>query len=99
MNLFRPVQAEPERRPVDVAGIVGLWASALTVLAAVLIFRALADQPCTAAAACLLPPIYLAVKPLLVVACLVFLVRAAIGTLIRLIRRNKRARRRRPARS
>lgn len=68
------------------ADVPRVWAAAILVVVAALVFRGMANQPCSATSGCLLPPIYLALKPLLILGALAAIGRAVIVTLAGLFR-------------
>jgi hypothetical protein len=56
----------PTKPKLAVGDLFKFWLAIGVILAAIFIFRAYADQPCTTATACLAPTFYVALKPLLV---------------------------------
>jgi len=84
----------PSRRPVRPSGRSGpsfgallkLWFGTAIVLVAILVFRSIANQPCTTGI-CLVPLFYQGLKPLLVLGVIASIGIGAIGTLIWIVRR------------
>ncbi|MFF2053313.1 nuclease-related domain-containing protein [Leifsonia sp. NPDC058194] len=60
--------------------LLGLWLTTAAAIGAILIIRDLAAQPCTGPAACMLPALYSAWKPLLIVAGIALIGRAVLLT-------------------
>lgn len=90
----------PARRPAGCNGPTGrailkdllrLWAVAGTVLVGILILRAIANQPCSSPAGCVLPSVYAAWKPLLILAGIAFSGMAIAGTVLGAMRAAARA--------
>lgn len=81
----RPARKPPQKRPSGGRGGILLlpWIQAAAVIGAILIVRAFANEPCTSPTACLLPPLYLAWKPLLILLAVAVVLRAAIATVRR----------------
>lgn len=86
----RPARPRPVRKPHQrrssgsrVAGLLQPWLEAARVIGAILIVRAFADAPCASPTACLLPPLYLAWKPLLILLAASVVLRAVIATVRR----------------
>ncbi len=48
--------------------VLKLWFAVAIIVFAILTFRSMANQPCVSAIGCLIPPLYLGLKPLLVLA-------------------------------
>ncbi|WP_158865214.1 nuclease-related domain-containing protein [Leifsonia sp. AG29] len=67
--------------------LVRLWAATVVTVVAVLVFRSMANQPCPTTTVCLLPPLYLTLKPLLMVAGMGMIGLAVAGSLLALVRR------------
>ncbi|WP_431218525.1 nuclease-related domain-containing protein [Leifsonia xyli] len=83
----RPARTGSKRSPTSRLGdIARLWGAAIFVLVAILIFRGMANQPCTTPSGCFLPPIYLGLKPLLIFGAVAALGMAVVGTLVGLVR-------------
>jgi hypothetical protein len=57
---------------------------------AISILRGVADQPCTSPITCVIPSLYLAFKPLLILGAIAAIGAGAIGTLVWLVRRVSR---------
>lgn len=72
--------------------IIRLWFTTAVIVVAILAFRGFANQPCTTPTACILPAVYLALKPLLILFGLAVLGRAAYAT-VRLLSVGKSTRR------
>ncbi|WP_157780365.1 NERD domain-containing protein [Leifsonia xyli] len=90
----RPEASQPRRAGKRVAGgIARLWGAAVLVIVGILVFRGLANQPCAAPTVCLLPPIYLALKPALLLVGLAAVGMAIVGTVLGLLRALVSARR------
>jgi len=90
----RPGASQPRRGGKRVGGgIARLWGAAVLVVVGILVFRGLANQPCAAPTLCLLPPIYLALKPALLLAGIAAVGIAIVGTVFGLFRALVSARR------
>lgn len=78
----RPVRKPPQRRSPGgtVGSLLGPWMQAAAIIGAILVVRAFANEPCTSPTACLLPPLYLAWKPLLIVLAAAVVLRAVVFT-------------------
>lgn len=59
---------------------VRLWCATAFIVIAILVFRGIANQPCLSAASCILPAVYLAWKPLLVLLGVIVVGRAVFLT-------------------
>ena len=77
------------RKPTA-ADMLRLWFGAAIIIGACLVLRGVADQTCTSTISCMLPPIYLALKPLLIFACAVTGLGTLIGTLVLMVRARPR---------
>lgn len=66
--------------------LVRWWAVAVVVVIGVLAIRAIADQPCGTPITCVVPPAYIAARPLLLLLAAVTVGRALIGTILRSMR-------------
>ncbi len=69
---YRPRRTAPAARQ-DARGptmldVLKLWFAVAIIVFAILTFRSMANQPCVSAIGCLIPPLYLGLKPLLVLA-------------------------------
>ncbi len=81
---------QPTRRPTArkaptparsvLPDIIRVWVAAAVIIVALFIFRGIADQPCDSPAACILPSVYLAWKPLLMLLGVAVVGRGAIST-------------------
>ncbi|TDP99013.1 MULTISPECIES: nuclease-related domain-containing protein [unclassified Leifsonia] len=71
---------QARRRRASRSQLVRLWAGAAIAVTAILIIRGMANAPCTTPTGCILPAIYLAWKPLLIVGGVVAIARAMFGT-------------------
>jgi hypothetical protein len=67
--------------------LLKLWFAVALIISAILIIRGMANQPCTSPVACMLPPIYLVFKPLLVVGAIGSIGFGVVGTLVWFVRR------------
>jgi hypothetical protein len=76
----RPTAARPASRRSALPEMVRLWSVTAFIVIAMLIFRGMADQPCLSPASCILPAVYLAWKPLLMILVVVVVGRAAFLT-------------------
>ncbi|MGN6760212.1 MAG: nuclease-related domain-containing protein [Leifsonia sp.] len=74
--------------------MVRLWCATAFVVIAILVFRGIANQPCLSPASCLLPSVYLAWKPLLMLLGIVAVGRAGFRTVRLQSTRSSVARRR-----
>ena len=94
----RPRAATRNRKPVQrksrttatVLDLLKMWIGIGLVFAVLLVFREIANQPCTSPMACFVPMFYLGLKPLLILGALAFLGLGAIGTLVWIVRRATR---------
>ncbi len=78
-NGARPSGRNRKPAPAD---FLRLWFVAAIIIGACLVLRGVADQACTSTISCMLPPIYLALKPLLIFAGVVTALGTLIGTLV-----------------
>jgi hypothetical protein len=81
----RPKTPRAAPRPSVLPEIMRRWFGAAVIIAAILIFRGIADQPCQSATACIVPAVYLAWKPLLILAGAVVIGRAVFFTARRML--------------
>jgi hypothetical protein len=65
--------------------IFRVWLAATFIISCLLIFRSVANQPCATPVACILPSVYLAWKPLLILFGVAVVGRALIST-VRILR-------------
>jgi hypothetical protein len=94
----RRIRATPRRAPArnterrrETSGdLLKLWFAVGLVILAIIILRGVANQPCTSPISCVIPPLYLAMKPLLVLIAIAAIGTGAIGTLVWLVRRVSR---------
>jgi hypothetical protein len=70
--------------------LVKIWTGIGLALAGILVFREIANQPCTSSVVCLVPMFYVALKPLLMLGALALLCLGVIGTVVWMVRRAKR---------
>jgi hypothetical protein len=66
--------------------IIQLWLATALIIAALFIFRSIANQPCGSPAVCLVPAVYVTLKPFLMLVGVAVVGRAVIVTVRRLVR-------------
>ncbi|MFM9920421.1 nuclease-related domain-containing protein [Lacisediminihabitans sp. H27-G8] len=92
------VRSAPRRRTatgsrrtgLSTVDLIKLWMSIAVVVVVILLFRDLANQPCTTPLSCLVPPLYLGFKPLLqlvLVGTVGIGIIRTLGWMLRLVRR------------
>lgn len=90
----RPTGRVPAARkgtPGSSAGdIVKLWFAVVFIVIGILTFRSIANEPCVSAVSCLVPTLYLSVKPLLVLAGVAAIGFGGLATLKWLVRKGFR---------
>lgn len=72
------------------ADLLKLWLVIAAIVTAVLVVRAVADQPCSSALTCIAPYLYLGLKPLLILLMCVSVLGGMIATLVWIVRRAAR---------
>jgi Nuclease-related domain len=68
--------------PASVTDLVKLWFAIGIIVAALLMLRGYADEPCTSAIGCVVPSLYMAVRPLLILGGVVVIGGGFIGTIV-----------------
>jgi hypothetical protein len=96
---YRAPDRGPNRAPnrgakkgsrASIGDLLGLWFTIGLVVAAILVFRGFANQPCTTPISCFVPMFYVGLKPLLVLGAMVLIGFGSIATLVWMARRAKR---------
>ncbi|MET4582502.1 hypothetical protein ABIE21_002012 [Conyzicola nivalis] len=94
----RPRTAPRNRRPVprkvgeraSVLDLLKVWAGIGLLLAVLLVFREIANQPCTSPMSCFVPMFYIGLKPFMMLGALALVGLGTIGTLVWIVRRATR---------
>ncbi|MGN7798162.1 nuclease-related domain-containing protein [Leifsonia sp. 22587] len=94
----RPAASAPKttrgsgaKAPVRAIDLLRPWGMVVVAIVGILVFRAFADQPCTSPTGCLLPPLYLAIKPFLILGIVGLVASALLQNVARLLRRDSPA--------
>jgi hypothetical protein len=86
----RSLSRSSGRTKPSFGALLKLWFSVGLIVTAILVFRSIANQPCTTPLACIVPPLYLGFKPLLVFGAIAAVGFGAVGTMFWLVRRVSR---------
>jgi hypothetical protein len=84
-----PARSRGPKKPTS-GDLLKLWFAVGVVIVAISFLRGVADQPCTSPITCIIPSLYLAFKPLLILGAIAAIGAGAIGTLVWLVRRVSR---------